>query len=92
MAQLNPLENEARDLIDQVHQGDRWTPQRQMVLRVFKAMYSAAMPYWQIEQIAAAMYNQDRPNLKPELTRLVKEKVLRSRMVKGERVYELNLS
>jgi hypothetical protein len=93
MAKLSPLESQARDLIEANRDADPdFSSHRQMVRNVFLAMWSSALTVDCIEKMAAAMHSQiEEPNLKPTLKAFVKAKLLRSRMNRGVRIYELNL-
>lgn len=58
---------------------------------VFKAMHYASLPVSRIVAIGVAMANLSRwDNPQDILTKLTKAKVLRSRMIRGERHYEVN--
>ena len=58
---------------------------------VFKALYYASLPVDRIVAVGTALANLTRwDNPQAILTTLTKAKVLRSRMIRGERHYEVN--
>ena len=66
-----------------------------MIKSVFKSMYAAALPLDRINAIAVALNNfaaGTNLNLQGGLTRLTRQKVLRSRKERGQTLYEINFS
>lgn len=61
-----------------------------MVGKVFVVEHASSLPVHRVDTLAAALFQVPTPSLQAELTRMVKAKVLRSRMIKGERHYEVN--
>lgn len=61
------------------------------VLNVFRAMYHSSMTAEMVKAIAVAMHSlvADSYTPQPALTRMVKAKLLRTRMKAGERLYEV---
>lgn len=72
----------------------RWSPTGAIIANVFRAMWSSALTADSICRIGVAMTNymadQDIADLQDKLTALVKAKVLRSFVKRGERLYEVN--
>jgi hypothetical protein len=99
MATLSTLESAARDLIDASRKADKVDggyTERQAVRVVFWQNWSAALAADRVARIAAAVHNYEQNDVSDTyiaqaLTRLVKEQILRSRVVKGVRLYELNI-
>lgn len=74
-----------------------WTvtnePENVLIRAVFVADYACSLPLDRIERVAVALFNLNDVNgydLKKALTKLVKAKVLRSRMIRGQRHWEVN--
>ncbi len=83
-------EARTHELLETVYRNEaKWSPERVMAANVFKAMWSSALPVDKIERVASAMYGME-ADLKSTLTDLCREKVLRSRMDHGVRLYEIN--
>lgn len=57
---------------------------------VFKGMYYAALSVDRIQNIASAMHGLQGCDLQEALTKLCRQKILRSRMNQGKRLYEVN--
>lgn len=83
---IRGYEAQAREMLDALPQSQ----ENLLIAKVFRAMWSAALPAEQIEQIAVAMCGLREANLKPALSKLVRAKVLRSRRVAGRILYEVN--
>jgi hypothetical protein len=90
---ITGFEAEARIMLDKARFSSDWNPTRAVILNVFGAMWSAALPVERIAAIGQAMSWQlaDEDQLKANLAKLVREKVLRSYRADGVRHYELNL-
>ncbi|HEY1878450.1 MAG TPA: hypothetical protein VGG68_00810 [Caulobacteraceae bacterium] len=86
--------DEARthELIETWRAAHEWNHEFQVVAPVFKAMWQAALPVDRIEAIAKAIHGLsiEDGQLKPILTKLCRDKVLRSRVHFGKRLYEVN--
>ena len=68
-----------------------WSSVQQCIRNLFVAHYSSAYPVKQIGEIIKALYGWDDPvQVKLTLSKLVRAKVLRSRVSQGQRRYEVN--
>lgn len=83
---IRGYEAQAREMLDALPQSQ----ENLLIAKVFRAMWSAALPAEQIERIAVAMCNLQSADLQPALTKLARAKVLRSRRVSGRICYEVN--
>jgi sulfur relay (sulfurtransferase) DsrC/TusE family protein len=69
----------------------RWSPKKVEIANVFKAFVTAAWTAEHISKVIAAVHSHEEVDVSPELTALVKAKVLRSRLSNGgSRLYEVN--
>jgi hypothetical protein len=70
-----------------------WAPSRQAILNAFQARPEASWPAHRIGLIATALEQMDfnPTTFQQELTKLVRQRFLRSRIKNGERWYELNM-
>lgn len=61
------------------------------VLHVFSALYHSSLTAEKVKAVAVAMHNLVAESYSPQstLTRMVKAKLLRTRMKAGERLYEV---
>ena len=62
-----------------------------LIKTAFRAMWSSSLPVARVERIAAALHNYDTVDLQEDLTKMAKAKILRSRVIRGVRHYEINL-
>lgn len=92
MVTISPLELQAREKLNTFQPIFDSAPAR-MIAQVFVAMWSSSLPVQRVERIAFAMNGipDGSMDLQPTLTYLTKAKVLRSRMISGQRHYEVNL-
>lgn len=68
-----------------------WTSAARMVANLFEAHYISALPVAKIEAMVQVCNSLiDKPDLQPLLTKLVRAKVLRSRIAHGVKFYEVN--
>lgn len=69
-----------------------WSSQGVAIGLAFKAMYSASLDAPRVLRVTNALSGIDFSfeTIQAELTRLVRGKVLRSRVVSGQRLYEVN--
>lgn len=67
-----------------------WSPAKAAVANVFRAMWWASLPVDRINALAMAINNLTEFDAQTTLTNLVKAKVLRSRIERGQRLYEVN--
>ena len=83
---IRGYEAQAREMLDALPM----LQENLLIAKVFRAMWSAALPAEQVEQIACAMCSLQSVDLRPALTKLVRAKVLRSRRIAGRVFYEVN--
>ena len=83
--EVTDLEVKARAVLAKLD----WTPQNALIAFVFKAMYSSALSVEAINAIGKATFGSWLPDNKA-LTAAVRQGVLRSRMIRGVRHYEIN--
>lgn len=96
MATLSHAESQVRDLLDASENFDLtchptgWHD-RQMVRQAFRACWSAALPLDRVVAIGSALTGEDPGTVEAQkaLTALVREGVLRSRISRSRRVYEV---
>lgn len=69
---------------------ENWSSNAQMVANVFNAFSGNAYSCDHLERIVCALFSYKEISLQKTLAKLVKAKVLRSRMHCGQRVYEVN--
>jgi hypothetical protein len=75
----------------QLFNGKAWSSERQAITNIFIAFSGSSFPADKIAQISGALYGMGREDIiQAALTSFVKEKVLRSRMLGGQRLYEVN--
>ena len=67
-----------------------WTSERAVIANVFKAMWSDSLSLERINALACAICNLKEFDASATLTKLVRAKVLRSRMICGVRHWEVN--
>lgn len=84
------LEAKAYELLATHLRSDNWTSRKAAIANVFRAMWHASLEVERVNAIANAMGNTTGIDFQPELTQLVKAKVLRSRVQGGKRLYEVN--
>ncbi len=89
MAQLSQMESNARDVLDSVSP-DGMSINEHAVRNVFFAMWSASLPLVRIEDISKAIEGHDHGSMLMAANSLVRRGVLRSRMVSGVKMYEIN--
>jgi hypothetical protein len=70
-------------------QGETFDPSKAIVGKVFQAMYHSSLPADRVTQIGVALSGIG-VDLQEALTKLVRDKVLRSRVISGVRHYEVN--
>lgn len=98
MFEVNGYELKTRELFATAFPtglGHREHSLRLLIARTFFAMSSWSLPIERIEQVGSAItgiqLNDDwRDALKKELSALVRAKVLRSRVERGQRLWEVN--
>ena len=84
-------EAKTHELIENFRKTHEWRQDTQIVMIVFKAMWSSALPIDQINKIGSAMANLvSEADLQEACTILARAKVLRSRQKNGRRFYEVN--
>jgi hypothetical protein len=88
---MTPTELEARTMIQRYMDAnpDR-SNEEQIVLNVFRAMWSNSLSQERIERIAIAMFVIEPRDLKPALDKLIKAGVLRRRWLPATALYEMN--
>lgn len=95
---MNTTETRAREMIAASRAADNksfdWSF-RQEVRLVFEAQYAYSFPARRVVRIAAALVDCDETQayadkISTALSSLVRSKLLRTRMIRGERHYELN--
>ena len=87
--ELTTEERKTRELFESVSN----IPINIMIKSVFVSQYHAALPINRIDAIACAIHHSTDlriADLQKALTKLVRDKVLRSRMDHGRRFYEVN--
>lgn len=94
-ALITDLELKARSIIAEAREVN-WSCTQQRVLNVFVAMWSSSITAERIAQVDAALVGCEYSDKSAEavskvLRDLVKRKVLRARVIKGARHYELAL-
>lgn len=92
--ELNETEIKTRELFNAALEGDKWTPLRAGIARVFVGEYYASLPVEGIKARLIAMNatgaGTPTMSIQDTLTALTREKALRSRMISGVRHYEVN--
>lgn len=97
--ELSDLERQARLLVETDRAQAAHNPFEQMLRSALLAMWASAVPLSQLVSVGSAIHNYRRPEAQDGLdtqlwqraaTRLVRAKVLRSRVVQGVRLYEIN--
>lgn len=87
---LTGYEARTHELLDAFIESNPNFDGARMVASALKPLYYASLPAARINAIAVAMHGLVECNLQPVLTAMVKAKVLRSRVERGERLYEVN--
>lgn len=93
MAQLSEQEAKTRDMFDAYRKADKWSDdfsRTQIVFIVFTAMWMSSLTVERIQKVGEAITGTLELDLQATLTRLTREKILRSRVLVGKRVYEVN--
>jgi hypothetical protein len=90
------LEVRARTIIEAAREKE-WAPSRQIILSAFSAQWMYSLPVHRVVRIGCALHNQPENDdvtagISKQLTKLVREGFLSSRMDRGVRVYELDLT
>lgn len=67
-----------------------WSPKRAALANVFKAMWSDSLSLERVNNLACAICNLSEFDASATLTKLVRAKILRSRMIGGVRHWEVN--
>lgn len=85
------LEAQAHEMLDNYRDNTGWSSEKSLIATVFKAAYATSLPVARINKISEALtcFTTD---LQPALTEAVRAKVLRSRVIRGVRHYELNFA
>lgn len=89
---IDSQELEARQMIHDFREAQEWHQERQLMLMVWKAMWSSALGIERINQVANALGGVEHADLQRVCTHAVRAGLLRSYMVGRERMYELKLS
>jgi len=86
------FEAKTYELFHTAAQTREWNQGELLVAQVFRAQHASALTVERIERIAAAFhgFEDGSLDLQPALTALARAKVLRSRMDRGTRLYEVN--
>lgn len=89
MSAVCPLELEARKMLATHQVTTEWTPGDAAVRLVFSAQWGSSLPVSRVEEIAHALGGLHLNSIQTSLTKMVNQKLLRSRMIRGVRHYEL---
>lgn len=85
-------ELEARQMMEEFRDKHEWDPLRQAMLIVWRAEWSSSLRIDQINAIATVLCNYSKPvDLQKVCTHAVRNGLLRTRMIRGKRNYELKL-
>lgn len=89
--ELSDYEHQTHDLFKaHLDVAANWTSEKQTLCNIFNAFPTASYCCTRLEQIAAAVYGLDTISLQRALTDLCRAKVMRARMNRGLRLYEVN--
>ena len=91
--EISQLEIDARKMLNTYRDNHPFSPYTQVIMYTFKLMWSNSLDIKHIVKISEAVnniHNLDVSEMQKHLTKMLRNKLLRSRVMHGIRYYELN--